>query len=295
MYDMVTINLYMTAKNEEAEQNAAVPAGFDTVSPVAEEIFMREKPVTVLEISNYNRCYCQLFTGCQKKLGITDGKIYRLNVNPDEMRDDDLFARDFIYSLAPPTNYIGAESIFGEEPNFTEVLDKDVRESLTGGKCCCGKNKSCGEKVAEPIKTYRAGMAFEELRMKTESSGKQPMAFMLTFGSLAMCRARAQFSSNFFACAGIKVVDNNRFSSIEDGVKAAIEAKADIVVACSSDDEYAEAVPQIAEKLGSKAILVVAGEPASKADLESKGIKNFISARSNVLETLQQYQKELGI
>ncbi len=180
-------------------------------------------------------------------------------------------------------------------PNFTEVLDKEVRKNLTDPKCCCCGHKDADNKIAEPIKTYRAGMAFEELRMKTENNGKQPMAFMLTFGNLAMCRARAQFSSNFFACAGIKVVDNNRFSTIEDGVKAAIEAKADIVVACSSDDEYAEAVPQIAEKLGNKAILVVAGDPASKAELESKGITHFINTRSNVLETLQQYQKELGI
>ena len=180
-------------------------------------------------------------------------------------------------------------------PNFTEVLDKEIRENLSNPKGCCCGHKKADNKLAEPIRTYRAGMAFEELRMKTENKEKQPMAFMLTFGNLAMCRARAQFSSNFFACAGIKVVDNNRFSSIEDGVKAAIEAKADIVVACSSDDEYAEAVPQIAEKLGNKAILVVAGDPASKAELESKGITHFISARSNVLETLQQYQKELGI
>lgn len=181
-------------------------------------------------------------------------------------------------------------------PNFTEALDKEVRDSLAGGKkcCCCGGKDATG-KMVEPIKTYRAGLAFEELRMKTENSGKQPMAFMFTFGNLAMCRARAQFSSNFFACAGIKVVDNNRFATIEEGVKAAIAAKADIVVACSSDDEYVEAVPQIAEKLGSKGILVVAGDPACKAELEGKGITHFISTRSNVLETLQQYQKELGI
>jgi len=110
-----------------------------------------------------------------------------------------------------------------------------------------------------------------------------------------MCRARAQFSANFFACAGYKIIDNNRFASVEEGVKAALAAKVDIVVACSSDDEYAEAVPQIAQLIGDKAILVVAGEPACKADLEAKGIKNFISMKSNVLETLKQYQKELGI
>jgi methylmalonyl-CoA mutase len=118
---------------------------------------------------------------------------------------------------------------------------------------------------------------------------------MLTFGNLAMCRARAQFSCNFFATAGIKVVDNNRFSSVEEGVKAALEAGADIVVACSSDEEYAEAVPQIAELIGDKAIVVVAGAPACQAELEEKGIKNFINVKSNVLETLKDYQAKLGI
>ena len=67
------------------------------------------------------------------------------------------------------------------------------------------------------------------------------------------------------------------------------------VVACSSDDEYAEAVPQIAKLVGDKAIVVVAGDPACKEDLMAKGIENFISVRSNVLHTLEDYQAKLGI
>ena len=38
------------------------------------------------------------------------------------MIGDDLFPRDFIYSLAPPTNYIGADKIFGDEPSFSDAL-----------------------------------------------------------------------------------------------------------------------------------------------------------------------------
>ena len=51
----------------------------------------------------------------------------------------------------------------------------------------------------------------------------------------AMARARAQFSCNFFgmrrhhACS-----DNTFFKSIEEGVKAALESKAQIVVVCAS-------------------------------------------------------------
>jgi methylmalonyl-CoA mutase len=177
-------------------------------------------------------------------------------------------------------------------PNFNESLSPELRENI-GKYCTCDCNVE--NRIAEPVKIYRAAEAFETMRMKTENSGKQPKAFMLTFGNLAMCRARAQFSSNFFACAGIKVIDNNRFADIEEGTKAALESNAEIVVACSSDEEYAEAVPQIAKLLANRCILVVAGAPACENELREKGITHFISVRNNVLETLKQYQKELEI
>ncbi len=184
-------------------------------------------------------------------------------------------------------------------PNFLEKADDCITKEIVSrdiptlmGMVLPTDNHA---KIAEPLESYRGAEAFEALRLATDRSNIDPKAFMLTFGNLAMCRARAQFSSNFFAVAGIKVIDNNRFDTIEDGVKAALEAKAQIVVACSSDDEYAEAVPEIAKLLGDKAIVVVAGAPACQAELEEKGIKNFISVKSNVLETLKGYQRELGI
>ena len=43
------------------------------------------------------------------------------------MAGDDLFPRDFIYALSPPTNYIGAKEIFGMKkrylPNTKDVLN----------------------------------------------------------------------------------------------------------------------------------------------------------------------------
>ena len=89
--------------------------------------------------------------------------------------------------------------------------------------------------------------------------------------------------------------NENKFSTIEEGVKAAIASGAEIVVACSSDEEYAEAVPRIAELLGGKAILVVAGAPECMEDLKSQGITRFINVRSNVLETLKEYNTLLSI
>lgn len=170
-------------------------------------------------------------------------------------------------------------------PNFLEIAPKEITAEMVTRK----------EGEGNVLTPYRGAMAFEEMRLHVDRCGKEPKAFMLTCGNLGMARARAQFSCNFFACAGIKVIDNTYFKTIEEGVKAALESKAQIVVVCSSDDDYLEAAPKVKELLGGKAILVVAGTPACAPELEAQGIKNFISVKSNVLETLKFYLKEMGI
>ena len=170
-------------------------------------------------------------------------------------------------------------------PNFTEVADEAICD-------CKVKREVKEENVLAP---YRGAMAFEEMRLSVDRSGKAPKAFMLTCGTLGMARARAQFSCNFFACAGIRVEDNTFFKSVEEGVEAALASKAEIVVVCASDDDYATVAPRVKELLGDKAILVVAGAPACAPELEARGITNFINVKSNVLETLKDYLKKLGI
>lgn len=170
-------------------------------------------------------------------------------------------------------------------PNFTEVAPAEIHSE------CVTRDQAEGN----VLRPYRGAMAFEAMRLEVDRSGREPKAFMLTCGSLAMARARAQFSCNFFGCAGIRVIDNTFFKSIEEGVEAALASKAEIVVVCAADDDYAEAAPKVKELLGDKAILVVAGAPACAPELEAQGIKNFINVKSNVLETLKYYLKEMGI
>jgi methylmalonyl-CoA mutase len=177
-------------------------------------------------------------------------------------------------------------------PNFTETAKEkvefaEVKDSKVSD-CGCA---SLGVETLEPI---RGAKEFEALRFATEDSGKTPKVFMLTIGNLAMRLARAQFSSNFFACAGYQIIDNLGFETVEKGVNAALEAKADIVVLCSSDDEYAEYAPKAFELLKDKAILVVAGAPAAMDELKAKGIEHFIHVRSNVLDTLKGFQELLS-
>jgi len=147
----------------------------------------------------------------------------------------------------------------------------------------------------EPLRLCRAGEEFEALRMAVDRSGNPPVVFLLTIGHPVMRKARAQFAQGFFGCAGYKVIDNIGFDNPETGVEAAREHNANIVVVCSSDEEYAELVPEINKMLGDESILVVAGDPECKEDLKKEGIDHFISLRSNLLETLIDYNRELGI
>ena len=175
-------------------------------------------------------------------------------------------------------------------PNFIET--SDGKSPLTCACKCGSKNEESTFKV---INSSRLAADYEELRMQTEHSGKVPTAFMLTIGNLAMRQARAQFSSNFLACAGYKIIDNLGFDTVEEGVDAALKAGANIVVLCSSDDEYANYAVPAYNYLAGRAMFIVAGAPACMDDLKAAGIENFIHVRCNVLETLKEYNTKLGI
>ncbi len=173
-------------------------------------------------------------------------------------------------------------------PNAQEKIEASIKE-----ECCISTKRD--DAIAEPIKTLRGAEQIETLRLRTEKASETPKVFLLTIGDLTMRKARAGFASGFFACAGFEVIDNLGFNSVEEGVKAAVEQKVNIVVVCSSDDEYMDVAPAVLEHLSDKAITVVAGYPKSVDELKAKGLKHFIHVKSNLIETLQGFQAELGI
>lgn len=176
-------------------------------------------------------------------------------------------------------------------PNFNEkALDKIEKEG--GCKCGCGSGNA-QDGAVEWLNFDRAASQFEQLRLDTERSSKRPKVFMLTIGNLAMRLARAQFSANFFGCAGYEIIDNIGFKTVKEGVDAAMEQGADVVVLCSSDDEYAEFAPEAFKELNGRAMFVVAGAPACMDDLKAQGIEDFIHVRVNVLDTLVGFNAKL--
>lgn len=189
-------------------------------------------------------------------------------------------------------------------PNFNEFAqakieagssaateDAEVKGETQEHTCGCGGN--CQTNPEKALNTARMASDFELLRLATEAASNRPKVFMLTIGNLAMRLARAQFSSNFFGCAGYEIIDNIGFQTVQEGMDAAMAANADIVVLCSSDEEYAELAPEAFKLLDGKAEFVVAGAPACMEELQALGITNFIHVKSNVLQTLQEFNSRL--
>ncbi len=142
-------------------------------------------------------------------------------------------------------------------PNPTEFKESEIESRVFKAFDCTN-----GKAEVETLKMYRGAQAFEELRYKTDQfakSNKRPSVFMITMGNMAMRRARSQFAGNFFSCAGYEIMDNNGFKTVEEAAKACINAKAEIAVICSSDEEYADFAPKLIDLLNEKTIIGVGG------------------------------------
>lgn len=238
----------------------------------------------------------KLFLEVEEKGGffacVNSGDVQKAVNASAAKRHDDMARRKEILlgtNQFPNFNEFAAAKIEAGSSAASENMDvKGQREEHS---CGCGGN--CKTDPDKALNTARMASDFELLRLATEAASNRPKAFMLTIGNLAMRLARAQFSANFFGCAGYEIIDNIGFNSVQEGIDAAIEAKADIVVLCSSDDEYAEFAPEAFKILDGRAEFVVAGAPACTDDLKALGINNFIHVKSNVLQTLQEFNSRL--
>jgi methylmalonyl-CoA mutase len=155
--------------------------------------------------------------------------------------------------------------------------------------------KTC---TSEGLKSYRGAAAFEDLRLQTEAFAKKhhrPKLFLLKVGNLAMRQARAGFITNFFGCAGYEIIDNAGFASADESVKVALDATPDLIVICSSDEEYATLGVEIIQKIKKitkKIPVIIAGNPTEIIDLLNEtGVDDYIHIKNNVLEKLNLYNK----
>jgi len=190
---------------------------------------------------------------------------------------------------------------FEIDPNdFIPSLKKALKQGRTLGDLLAALT-SFKDRDFETIYPYRGAKAFEELRKATRAHASTPKVMTLPMGNKKLRKARAAFTVNFFGCAGYKVVDPIGFKTTDEAVASIKEEQpdVDVVVLCSSDEEYETVAPELCTKLNEldeKPIIVLAGYPKKNIEeFRDAGIDSFIHAKCNVLETLQDFQKKLGI
>ena len=117
---------------------------------------------------------------CASYVGVTATPFANIFIDPDLDRDEDfnLFPSDFIYSLSAPTNYIGADSIFGENAEHSdalEVIDDDILDETNSEYVFRSKRKSAHmvkflpESLKTAIDYFLLFNAVRDLKGSTES------------------------------------------------------------------------------------------------------------------------------
>ncbi|WP_445664297.1 methylmalonyl-CoA mutase family protein [Fodinibius sp. AD559] len=173
---------------------------------------------------------------------------------------------------------------FSQEANIADVIDNLF---------------DFGKQKYRTVAPYRGPQAFEELRLATENHKFTPKVLNLPLGNKKWRKGRATFSSNFFGCAGYNIKDPIGFEDVDEAINTIKKQQPDIAVICSSDKEYKDLVPAIADAvstLDNPPILVLAGYPEQDVETyKEAGIDEFIYSKCNVLQTLTRFQQKLNI
>ena len=134
-------------------------------------------------------------------------------------------------------------------------------------------------RLAEPFERIRARSALHVWRI-----GRYPQVLLLKRGDVKMSMARANFSFNFFGCAGFDIVQSAEYA----------HQNPDLIVLCSSDPEYLALAQEVCPQVS--APVIVAGNPKDLIEpLKAAGVQGFVHVMSDAVETLTQWQDRLGM
>lgn len=120
-------NLELWLRSYNAGQDGKISAPLLLIDDEADEASINTNPVgnAPTRINERVRVLLALFHR-SSYVGFTATPFANVFINPetaDEMLGDDLFPRDFIYTLEAPMNYVGPEAVFSDSPNVTRWID----------------------------------------------------------------------------------------------------------------------------------------------------------------------------
>ncbi|MEI8312554.1 MAG: methylmalonyl-CoA mutase, partial [Verrucomicrobiota bacterium] len=146
------------------------------------------------------------------------------------------------------------------------------------------------------VRVIRSAEGYERLRALTKEN--PPQVWLAKFGPPKQSKARADFSSGFFAAGGFDVSQKTAGAkSVDEALEQAVASKAAIVVLCSTDDTYPEIVPAFVPALKSQlpdVKVILAGYPPDQIEAhKASGVDDFIHIKVDCLAFLTNLQKEL--
>ena len=174
-------------------------------------------------------------------------------------------------------------------PNLMETVPE---------KTLCHKVPDSDPKLLVP---RRAGLELELIRANTEEfvnqRGDRPVVEFASFGNLGMRKARAGFAFDFLGIAGYAMEEEKSYDSALSAAEKSASSKSDIVVMCSSDDDYKTSALEFINtfrSLNHTKILVLAGFPAEiLEELTAAGLDTCIHVRSDIFNTLNEINQKL--
>ncbi len=148
------------------------------------------------------------------------------------------------------------------------------------------------------VRVIRAAAGYEALRAAAHAN--PPQVWLAKFGPPKQSKARADFSSGFFAAGGYDVLQEIAGAkSVEEAVAQAAASNAPVVVVCSTDDTYSEIIPAFVPALKAKlpgVNVLLAGFPADQIDAhKASGVDDFIHLKVDCLAFLTNLHKQLGL
>jgi methylmalonyl-CoA mutase len=149
---------------------------------------------------------------------------------------------------------------------------------------------------------WHASELFETIRMETagirKKTGHIPVVALLPVGSKKMRTARASFARNYLGVAGYDIREHSVFDSIGEAADQFKSINPDMIVLCSSDEEYRELAGPFCktfrESFSPEPLLILAGNPGESAgDYRKLGINAFIHGQSDMVDTLSDIHSQL--
>ena len=162
---------------------------------------------------------------------------------------------------------------------------------------------SAGEMNPNPklLKPRRASLEIEALRKTTETLVKnyykRPIVELSSFGNLTMRKARAAFAYDFLGISGFEMWQEKSYESALEAAKKSAKSKSQVVVICSSDQDYDEsalAFVKAFRKLNSDKVLLLAGNPVHLiGELTEAGLDGCIHLKSDIIVTISNVQRKI--